>query len=174
MTSEIVWVDKHYLWLVNGCLEHHWPIIAIASVHPNNPRNGCNERLYPSFWSRDRSFVELRLSWVFPYPTFLNTLWFNVIIIIAEAPRNIAFFTLKITKQKFVLMGRSKVVKKLICTDFISRINKNYTLERECESVWCHNWKQLLYSFFYSSVEKSCHLTGKNEVNMYFPAGQQF
>ena len=109
MTSEIVWVDKHYCWLVNGCLEHHWPIIAIANVHPNNPRNGCNERLHPSFWSRDRNFVELRLSWVFPYPTFLNTLWFNVIIIIAEAPRNIAFFTLKIMKQKFVLMGRSKL-----------------------------------------------------------------
>jgi len=53
-----------------------------------------------------------------------------VIIIIAEAPRNIAFFTLKITTQKFVLLGRSKVIKKLICTDFISRINKNYTLER--------------------------------------------
>ena len=161
MTSEIVWVEKHYSWLVNGCLAHHWPIIAISNVHPNSQK-----RLqWKVVGSRDRSFVELRLSWVFPYPTFLNTLWFNVIIIIAEAPRNIAFFTLKITKQKFLLMGRSKVVKKLICTDFISRINKNYTLERECESVWCYNWKQLLYSFFYSSIEKSCHLTGKYEVN---------
>ena len=26
--SGIIWVDKHYLWLVNGCREYQWPIIA--------------------------------------------------------------------------------------------------------------------------------------------------
>ena len=37
MISGIVWVDRRYLWLVNGCLEYHQPIIT----------NAC-----PSKWSQ--------------------------------------------------------------------------------------------------------------------------
>ena len=70
-------------------------------------------------------------------------------------------------------MGRSKVIKKLICTDFISRINKNFTLERECLSLYGVTTESSYYiPFFNSSIEKSCHLTGKYEDNMQFPARQ--
>ena len=40
--SGFVWVDKHYLWLVNGCLEYHRPIIT-NTCPPTRPQKS----LYP-------------------------------------------------------------------------------------------------------------------------------
>ena len=56
-----VWVDKRYLWFVNGCIEYHRPIITTV-CHPNDPRNHCAQRLYPSF-------LEF-LKWVIASPHF--------------------------------------------------------------------------------------------------------
>ena len=42
--SGIVWVDKHYLWLVNGCLEYHQPIIT-NTCPPKQTQKSMRPRL---------------------------------------------------------------------------------------------------------------------------------
>ena len=44
--SGIVWVDKHYLWMSNGCFEHHQPIITNAC-----PTKRCQKSLHPKLVS---------------------------------------------------------------------------------------------------------------------------
>ena len=44
--SGIVWVDKHYLWMSNGCFEHHQPIITNAC-----PTKRCQKWLHPKLVS---------------------------------------------------------------------------------------------------------------------------
>ena len=41
-----VWVDKRYLWLVNGCLEHHRPIITNA-CSPKRSQKSLRRKLVP-------------------------------------------------------------------------------------------------------------------------------
>ena len=43
----IVWVDKRYLWLVNGCLEYHRPIITIACPFKRSQVKSLRRKLVP-------------------------------------------------------------------------------------------------------------------------------